>query len=301
MIRLGTAQVALALSPVGGRIVSLVDLRSGRDWVHCWSADQPEATDDVYDATTAGGWDECLPTVAAQVADCPPWGRLRDHGEVWGRPATVIARDATSCTLSWSVTPLEFRRTLRLAGGRIDLAYHLANHGPQPVPWLYSQHALLAVRPGDRISLSGIGALTPAWTSGPPFSRLPHDAVWPNIPTGAEDPGHGAGGGDWAAKLFAPATGDVTARLVSDEGSISFRWQADGPLRHLGLWLNHGGWPMGGGLHHVAFEPATCACDGLADAVAKGVAAILAPGQSTGWTMTVELQQQDTGSQAGVT
>ncbi len=37
---------------------------------------------------------------------------------------------------------------------------------------------------------------------------------------------------------------------------------------------------MGGGLHHVAFEPATCACDGLAEAIANGVAPILAPGQA---------------------
>lgn len=299
MIHLGTAQVTLALSPVGGRIVSLVDLRSGRDWVHGWSADQPGATDDVYDATTAGGWDECLPTVAASVADCPPWGRLRDHGEVWGRPATVIAQDAASCRLGWSAGPLEFHRTLCLAGGRINLSYHLANKGPQPVPWLYSQHALLAVRPGDRIVMSGIGALSPAWTSGPSLSRVAHEAVWPDILTEPGELRHHAAEGGWAGKLFAPVSGHVEARLVSDEGSISFLWQADGPLRHMGLWLNHGGWPMGGGLHHLAFEPTTCACDGLADAFAKGVAPILTPGQATGWTVTVELHQQDTGSETG--
>lgn len=299
MIRLGTAQVALTLAPAGGRIVSLVDLRSGRDWVHCWSADPPGAADDVYDATTAGGWDECLPSVAASGADCPPWGRLRDHGEVWGRPADIIARDAASCTLGWSVAPLAFRRSLRLAGDRIDMDYRLANPGPQPVPWLYSQHALLAVRPGDRIAVSGIGALTPAWTSAPAFSHLPQDAVWPDIPGGAGAPGVGGTGRDWAAKLFAPVTGDVTACLAAHDGSISFRWQADGPLRHLGLWLNHGGWPTGGGLHHVAFEPATCACDGLAEAVALGVAPILAPGQATGWSVTARLHQQDDGSEAG--
>lgn len=295
MIRLGTAQVALTLAPAGGRIVSLVDLRSGRDWVHDWSADQPGADDDVYDATTAGGWDECLPTVAASGADCPPWGRLRDHGEVWGRPADIISHDAASCILGWTVGPLEFRRSLRLAGDRIDLDYRLANRGPNPVPWLYSQHALLAVNPGDRIALSGVGPLTPAWTSGPAFSHLPQDAVWPNGLTATEE----LSGRDWAAKLFAPATGDITARLASDDGAISFSWRADGPLRHFGLWLNHGGWPMGGGLHHIAFEPATSACDGLADAIARGVAPVLGPGQAIGWTVTVGLHHPDD-SAAGV-
>jgi len=300
MIQLGTKQVALSMSPVGGRIVSLVDLRSRRDWVHNWSVDQPEATDDIYDASTASGWDECLPTVAASVADCPPWGRLRDHGEVWGRPADVIACDAASCTVVWSVGQLELRRTLRLVGERIDLVYRHANHGEQPLPWLYSQHALLAVKPGDRIVMTGIGALSPAWTSGPDFSRLPHEAEWPDIPTGPGDFGHSVGAAIWAAKLFAPVARNAEARLVSAEGSISFRWQADSPLRHLGLWLNHGGWPMGGGLHHLAFEPATCAFDGLADAVANDAAPILAPGQETGWTITVGLHQQDSGSEAGV-
>ncbi len=269
IIQLRTEQVALSLSPVGGRIVSLIDLRSGRDWVHNWSADQPEATDVVYDASTASGWDECLPTVATSVAVCPPWGRLRDHGEVWGRPGDIILRDDASCSLGWSVGPLKFLRTLRIAGGRIDLSYLLANNGPQPVPWLYSQHALLAVRPGDRIAMSGIGALLPVWTSGPSLSRVAHESVWPNVSIEPDDLLHCAAEGAWAGKFFAPVAGNVDARLTSDEGSISFRWPTDGPLRHFGLWLNHGGWPIGGGLHHLAFEPATCACDGLADAVAR--------------------------------
>jgi hypothetical protein len=85
-----TAAVELAVVPeLGARIISLKNLRTGREWL--W---HPAARlklfrnrlGDDFARSPLAGWDECLPT----IAPCEWRNRLLpDHGEAWSIPWTV--------------------------------------------------------------------------------------------------------------------------------------------------------------------------------------------------------------------
>lgn len=291
MIRLQSRSLRVEVQPEGGRVTSIVDLRSGQEWIDAWGTN-PDAHDMVYDHSRAGGWDECFPSVALSPAGPAPWGQLRDHGEIWGRHPTLCKSDGLSCEMIWMVGEVCFRRSLHLADASIIADYEIENTGTQNLPWLWSQHALLKTQPGDCLRLQGHGLWNAAWTSDSGVvDALPREF----LAGGMQDKavavdGLLPSGVPWAAKLFAEARGEVTARLESSKGAIEFRWRNSGPARYVGLWVNNCGWPQDGALTHVAFEPTTCPCDGLAEAVRQGLAPVLSPGQNIGWTIEVRLE-----------
>jgi hypothetical protein len=291
MIRLQSTSLRVEVQPEGGRVTSVVDLRSGREWIDVWGT-SPAVGDMDYDQSRAGGWDECFPSIAASAAGLAPWGALRDHGEIWGRPPTHYTSGGLSCDMTWMVEPVRFRRSLSLADASIIADYRVENTGAQSVPWLWSQHALLKTQPGDVVCLKGHGPFLPAWTSDPEilasFPRALLKAGGASVPA-AFDALRPSGAG-WAAKLFAEARGEVIARLESNRGAIEFRWLNSSPAQYVGLWINNRGWPADGDLTHVAFEPTTCPCDGLEDAARQGLAPVLSPGQSLGWTIEIRLE-----------
>lgn len=290
MIGMQTDLVRVELQPEGGRVTSLVDLRTGKDWIDSWGS-EPGPDDQVYDHVSAGGWDECFPSVSASGNAPDPWGAVRDHGELWGRPPLVLNHDSVSCEMAWLAGPFHFRRSLRLEGASIIAAYHLENLGGVRAPWLWSQHALLRTHSTDGIRLSGLGPLHASWISDPTIldgwvgDHLINLGDGNALPAGvffqSDRP--------WAAKLFAAVEGDARACLQSPEGAIEFRWSGRSPARYLGLWINNRGWPAGGALSHVAFEPTTCPCDGLTEAVMAGRAPILEAGQQVIWSVDIRL------------
>src|SRR5664279_4148592 len=71
----------------GARVVSLLDKTSGREWITQGVRSGNTGEDAVYLGAEAVGWDECFPTVGPWDASATPWRRrLRDHGDLWGRP-----------------------------------------------------------------------------------------------------------------------------------------------------------------------------------------------------------------------
>lgn len=55
-----------------------------------------------FTGAVAFGWDECLPTVAPCPDPADPAGSpLRDHGDLWGRPATVAGEGPVLAT-TWA-------------------------------------------------------------------------------------------------------------------------------------------------------------------------------------------------------
>lgn len=291
MIRLQSPSLCVEVQPEGGRVTSVVDLRSGREWIDAWGT-SPAAGDMVYDQSRAGGWDECFPSIAASAAGPAPWGALRDHGEIWGRPPRHYTSDGLSCEMTWILGPVRFRRSLRLVDASLIADYRVENTGAQSVPWLWSQHALLKTQPGDVVRLKGHGPFHPAWVSDPgilaSFPRTLLEGGGAGVPVAFDAPQPSGSG--WAAKLFAEARDEVIARLESPQGAIAFRWPHGGPARYVGLWINNRGWPADGDLTHVALEPTTCSCDGLEDAARQGLAPVLNPGQSLEWTIEIRLE-----------
>ena len=272
MITLGNDHITLTLAPeFGARVTALTDRASGRQWLvpgDCTGG----AT---YLGDQARGWDECFPTVAP--CDHPAWGGpLRDHGELWGR-SWRISGDSARCTATYDDRRFAFSRSLHLTGATVVADYKVTNRGDCVLPYLWSQHALLATTPADRIVLHGVSAIR---AQGQPVD-------WPNhrardlSAVGTADDG-------FALKLYGEAQNASRAEVSGRDAGIRFDWSGhDVPA--FGLWLDYGGWPAGKPVHQVALEPTTAAADDLAQAEVMGRARQLAPGQSHVWSVRITL------------
>ncbi len=272
MIRLGNSQIALTLEPAfGARVTSLTDMASGRRWLvpgDCMDGD-------AYLGDQARGWDECFPTVGR--CEHPAWdGPMRDHGELWGRE-WAVTHDADSCVASYADPRFAFARSLQLQGGTVVSTYHVTNRGSGSLPYLWSQHCLLATTPADRIVLRGIADIR---SGGQPL-------VWPHR-QGRDLSAVGTMDDRFALKLYGRATDTASAGIAGPAGGIRFDWSgADIPA--LGLWLDYGAWPPGAPVHQVALEPATAAADDLAQADTMSCARHLAPGETHRWSVRITL------------
>ena len=167
----------------------------------------------AFDDADASGWDECLPSVAACVAETNAGAaQIPDHGDLWrvewekqgpatsankdGSPATRagireqgLGRDAkteSSLTLLGECfsLPLELERTLALSetarGWRLSLDYLLKNTGQYSVPWSWAAHPLFVAEKGDRIELpKSIRSLRLEGSGGDRLGRSGDTVSWP--------------------------------------------------------------------------------------------------------------------------
>ena len=112
---------------------------------------------DIFGATQASGWDECFPTVLECDGIDFGWnGPLRDHGMLWGRPWKAETRDGCLETI-FENYQFRFVRRLTLVGSNLIADYSLINANTKPFGYLYSQHMLLALNPGEILSFNGVG------------------------------------------------------------------------------------------------------------------------------------------------
>ena len=265
MIVLESERMRAEVDPAfGGRVCALWDKRAGREWLVTGPREGDAGDAAPYGSAQARGWDECFPTVGPCAHDA--WGRLRDHGLLWGRPWRVAAHGATlraTCRgEGWS-----FSRTLDLHGATLAVLYEVECEADRP--WMWSQHCLLAARPGERIVLEGFEDFTAGGeVLGWPVSEREARARDLSV-VGAPEEG-------WALKAYARARGGpVRAEVRGEEGGIALEWDG-ASLPALGLWLDWGGWPadpaLGPPVHQLALEPATAPADDLAGAEGLGAA-----------------------------
>ncbi len=289
----------VAVPMLGAKVVSLVDRVTEREWLTQGQPPKDSASPEaLFGASAAYGWDECLPTVAPGPDPVVVGGRLRDHGDAWGRPTelTVLggALETWTAGLGWSYG---FRRSLSLDGSVVVAHYAIVNREPaggRTLPFLWAMHPLLDLEPGARISLpaevrevvvsqaAGVGieaGANVAWPVAAPsrgLASLRLDEVRP-IDAGE------------ALKLYAgPLTEGRAAVEAIDGSSLTIAWDvAVAPF--LGLWLDYGGWPSTAPLQQVALEPTTAPSDGLSEAIADNRARWLAPGERVDWTVRIEV------------
>lgn len=275
MIALANDRIALTLEPdFGARVTSLTDLASGRQWLVPGDC----VAGVTYLAEQARGWDECFPTVG--LCDHPAWdGPMRDHGEIWGRPWSVTYGE-DACTATYGDPRFEFARSLQVSGASIMADYRVTNRGATALPYLWSQHALLATTPADRIELNG---LTRLQTAGQPVD-------WPHHGT-RDLSAIGTLADKFALKLYGEAGTAASAEIAGPDGGIRFDW-AGRDLPGFGLWLDYGGWPPGNPVHQVALEPTTGGADDLCQAQAIGHGRSLAPGATHRWSVRISLTPQ---------
>jgi hypothetical protein len=279
----------------GGKCLSLCSLRTGTEWLLPPLRPYADAKNTSgFDEWDGGGFDECLPTVAA-TATAP------DHGELWrhiwqelpGATGNELALRTTACGGA-----LLFERRAHLEGACLILRYQVVNQSHAPQSLLYCAHPLLGVEQGDRISLPSevasvrvegsatyqSGATIP-WPN--PFqsdlSLVDLSIVGPPDSTQADKLFAGPLRTGWCA-LFRPRLGEGVELTFSAA-----------TLPYLGLWICRAAWPetARNKQYTVAFEPASAPHDSLALAEQDGTAWRLLPGERREWTLTFRLLDRE--------
>jgi len=273
---------------LGGKVISLKNLRTGRDWFETAQARRlfRNKPGDDFATSTLLGWDECLPTIAACRVNRR---QLADHGEVWAVPWRVekssrdelrlsvdlVAADVRRLHLNsekGSEPPhvgcyLRFIRTLSLAGPVLTADYALTNESDSPEKFLWAMHPLITPCAGDRVELMD-------------EARQQLNAPWlDTLEFGADVPA--------LAKIFARNLTEGRAAVVNDRSgeSLRFEWNT-AENNALGIWLTRGGW---NGCHHLALEPTNAAADSLADIDANDTRIFLAPHETKSWSVRLQL------------
>ena len=240
-ITLASEGVGLSLESRGAKIVSLIDVERGREWLEPPGAHALGAS---FDESAMGGWDEMMPTIEA--CRYPGTDRaLPDHGDLWTRSWRVSALSPTSVTTTIDDLGLDYRleRTVTLARRSLRLDYRLTSL-VDDLWYLWAAHPLFSVREGTRLLVPGTHC-----DSG--------EATREVVLTRDRTPGT-------SGKYFvSPAHETATASLVDVDGAtLTLRWsRSDAPC--VGVWLDHAQYAR----HPViAIEPTNAPDDSLARA-----------------------------------
>jgi galactose mutarotase-like enzyme len=273
--------LSLSIAPeLGGRIVSLRDRISGREWLDGWSPASKRRiwypTDPANFETGPGaGIDECLPT----VLPCKIKRKfLPDHGELWNQAPefTVDPEIGFICRWNLKSLPLAFQRRISLGKNQIHLDYQLGNPADSPTPFLWAWHPLFSWKPGDQIRSNEKTCLSPGgteiqpWPEPRPGTDLSR-ALFPQAATPA-------------AKVFlGPLTKGVAAIHAKNGARLSLSWPA-ALFPYAGIWITRGFWK---GLHHWAIEPTNAPVDHLSDIQKASQLSLLIPHEVRKWRLVI--------------
>jgi galactose mutarotase-like enzyme len=298
-VRLYDDWVRLTIIPAwGGKVAELFDLRRHREWLFVNPAlpyRLPEYGASYVQDFDLGGFDECFPTVGDCAYPIGPWKGtpLPDHGEVWSIPWRARQEGESLRLTTYGVRlPYRLEKSIRLLGeGRTRFDYRATNLTPFPMPFLWSSHPLLALRPGMRLHLP-VTEMSVYDASSAPDCR--GDTIaWPRFEdrdlSQVPEPDAGV-----AVKLFPPPLSEGWAELCDPADSARFRFEFDPRLvTHLGVWINYGGWagvPRAEPYFNLGLEPCIGAPDRLDTAVHQwGAYGQLPPGGRLEWWLRISV------------
>jgi hypothetical protein len=188
--------------------------------------------------------------------------------------------DADSVETRFETPLFRFSREISLRHRTVIANYRVTNLGHASLPYLWSQHCLLATKAGDRLDLTGHKDFR---SEGVAF-------VWPHHP--ARDLSLvGPISEGFALKSYAETQGHASAAVTGPNGGIRLEWD---DVPGFGLWLCYGGWPhRGDAVHQVALEPTTAAVDHLATASDAGLARQLEQNETHTWAVNMTLTCTD--------
>ena len=138
----------------GGRLLSFVDKRSGRDYI--WTNKRTESIlryyGANYDDLSAGGVEEAFPT---GLADELIGDKLPFFGELWSVPWLVRKQTKTFVEMERysSIYPILVTKTYSLEDRTLYCSYSLENEGPTEIPYLFGVHPSLQIASGDVLRL----------------------------------------------------------------------------------------------------------------------------------------------------
>jgi hypothetical protein len=290
---LENANIRVEVAPaLGGKFLSLRSKRTSTEWLLPPLRAYTEArSTDGFEAWDGGGFDECLPTVAA-TRTAP------DHGEVW-RHAWLEETAADSVLLRTTALggALALERRAQLDGASLVLDYVVENLSDRAQGLLYCAHPLLRVEQGDRILLPpGVREVVVEGSAGDRLGDRGDRIAWPKPKAGEDLSMVGPPDGSQADKLFAGPVTEGWCGLVrpSLEEGIELTFTSE-VLPYLGVWICRAAWPEAGAKkqYTVAFEPTNAPHDSLADAERDGTAWRLGPGDRRVWRLRFRLDTRD--------
>jgi galactose mutarotase-like enzyme len=273
----------------GGKIATLFDRRRKRQWLHdniFLPYQQPQHGADYVGAFDVGGFDDCFPSVAACRYPAPPWQdvSIPDHGDVWSLPwLAEVGVDAITMTVSGIHVPYVLSKTVRLVKNKLHIDYSASNLTPYPMPFVWSSHPLLGLRPGMQIHL--------------PASEMRENGTnrrvaWP-IDDGIDlsvAPPPDAG---MAMKLFSPPLEKGWVEVVDPHDGAELHFAFDPALvPTVGLWLNYGGWAGVPGVepyYNVGVEPCIGSADSLVEAVTQGTNGTIGAHETVRWWLSLTM------------
>jgi galactose mutarotase-like enzyme len=277
---------------LGGKVISLYSKRTFTEWLLPPLRPHAEAkTTGGFEEWDGGGFDECLPTVAA-TSTTP------DHGEVWRHAWHEETTSEGSVLLRTTALggAVAFERRAHLDGTSLVLDYTVENRSQTSQSLIYCAHPLLRVEQGDRILLPAeVRDVVVEGSAGDRLGRRGDRVKWPGPKVGDDLSVMGPPDGLQADKVFAgPVTNGWCAlvRPSLDEG-IELTFSSD-VLPYLGLWICRAAWPDSGAKkqYSVAFEPTASPHDSLADAERAGTAWLLALGERRAWRLRFRIGTQ---------
>lgn len=314
LIRAGECAVTV-LPRFGGKIAS-IRIRDRELLQEPLASIAPRTHTMGFDQGDASGWDECLPSVAACLAETECGAaEIPDHGDLWRveweklgsgvQRSADIEKNGASVTLIGDCfsLPLQLKRRIEIfetdRGWRLEFDYVLRNTGEHKVPWSWAAHPLFAVQPGDRVVLpASIRSLRVEGSAGGRLGRAGSRIGWPIAKI--------ASGGVADLSVVERADSGIGEKLFAGPLSISENWcDLERPsvgvrirvtfdpmaTPYLGLWICSGGWPERPGPKQlcVAIEPSTAPVDSLA--VMGQWSRQLATEESFAWPMKVEIER----------
>ena len=305
-IRIHSGVIELTFLPeLGGKINSLRDMRTGREWL--WRHPRfiykqvPYGSSYVNEADT-GGWDECFPSVAACAYPSAPWqgAAVQDHGELWNQNAKFeIDQQADKVILhtSWQgvVLPYTFKRTITVTAdsANIHVDYEVVNNSENPINFVWSIHPLLAIEPGMELRLPSTAQFNVSSAFPPDLVSTTQKLQYPFAASGLNFPILPEVSVGRAIKIWSDplSLGEGWAAVRANNGELQMHWDIVS-LPQIAAWMNLGAWAADGGMPYfnLGLEPCIGAQDSLTDAVTiNNLFATVPPHGSKTWWLEIEL------------
>ena len=308
VVQVNTGVLSFEIIPeLGGKISSLKDLRTGREWL--WKNPRlaykhvPQGSSYIADADT-GGWDECFPTVAVCNYPFAPWAgtALQDHGELWSQSTTLEIieneKGVTLCTRWHGVAlPYTFERSVMFEFDSADLLfeYAIANHAETPIRFIWSAHPLLAIEPEMQLLLPRSARFNRSLAIPKDSITEDNDLRYPfslevgknkidltSLPEAVSA---------FAFKIWSNPLSDGWATLRAEDGEFRMFWDVT-KLPQIAVWMNIGAWAGDGGqpYYNLGLEPCIGAQDSLEEAITKhNLFGILSPHGRHTWQLEIQL------------
>jgi hypothetical protein len=276
IVRLESQHLRADVAPgIGGRVISLVDKKSGYEflWRNKALPLELKPTGSEYDPNFYGGIDELLPNDLPETINgvsCP------DHGELWTTPLTAeVSGDSLMLRARLSKFGLAYEREMGLRPDSpwLDFKYRIANTTNEPREFLWKLHAALAVRAGDVIDCPArlariVDSACSRFKTTTPF-------LWPNIEGRAANVIPPRDGTLDFFYLFDLTAGEMFWRRPSSGLKFAYRFDTR-VFPYTWFFASYGGF-----LDHytIILEPCTAMPMSINEAAAKQQCSRLDPGQ----------------------